>query len=93
MSLEKLQQFWIEAFHSNHDFKPVAKQSDKQSDKPQDENKLILDSIVSNGFKSDIIFHLLKNRMHEEEDIVRKLTGVMQFDITRNETKSVWSES
>ncbi|CAG2117388.1 unnamed protein product, partial [Medioppia subpectinata] len=42
-------------------------------------------------FKSDIIFHTLKNRMHEEKDIVRKLTGIMQFDITKDDTKSVWT--
>ena len=51
-----------------------------------------MDLIVCNGFKSDIIFHTLKNRMHEEADIVRKLSGIMQFDITKNDKKSVWSE-
>ena len=66
----------------------------QKSDKQKDETKaLIMDPlIVSNGFKSDIIFHTLKNRMHEEADVIRKLSGVMQFDITKDDRKSIWSE-
>ncbi|CAG2162700.1 unnamed protein product [Oppiella nova] len=88
VALEKLQQFWVETDKCNEDFKFISKGT---HDKPINGNQWDLFDFTSNGFKSDIIFHTLKNRMHEEEDIVRKLTGIMQFDITKDETKSVWT--
>jgi len=29
--------------------------------------------------------------MHEEEDIIRKLNGIIQFDITKSDKKSIWT--
>jgi hypothetical protein len=30
--------------------------------------------------------------MHEEKDIVKKLSGIMQIEITKDNKKSIWSK-
>lgn len=88
VALEKFQQFWVEAEKCNKDFKLIDKQLATDAD---DDSDALLEPFTCSGFKSDVIFHTLRNRMHEEEDIVRKLSGIMRFEITRNGSQSIWS--
>lgn len=50
-------------------------------------------SIPISGLKSDIVFTVFKNRMHEEPDLVRRLRVIFQFNITINgKIRAVWSK-
>ncbi|XP_054166065.1 uncharacterized protein LOC128963578 [Oppia nitens] len=94
VALEKFQQFWVESDNCNKDFKFIMKSKDETKSDDMviaNENHSLLDSFNCNGFKSDVIFHTLKNRMHEEKDIVKQLSGIMQFDINKDDIKSVWT--
>ena len=53
---------------------------------PQQENKYqaLFDSIPQNGLKCDVLFLVIKNRIQEEPEYVKKLRVVFQFNITKN---------
>jgi hypothetical protein len=53
----------------------------------------ILQSIPTDGLKSDIVFNIIKTRMNEEPDLVKAMKFLIQFNITKNgKIVSVWSE-
>ena len=60
-------------------------------DNDQDDEEL-LRSIPTTGLKSDIMFTIIRNRMHEEPEIMKRLTASYQFNILLNgQPKTVWS--
>ncbi|KAJ6219956.1 hypothetical protein RDWZM_005768 [Blomia tropicalis] len=58
----------------------------------EDEDKKLLSSIPISGLKSDLVFTLLRNRMHEEPDFIRRIRASYQFNITLNgKYKTTWT--
>lgn len=103
LAAQKLQQLWAE--EQNHRpgiaQDPLPTPTKSKSAAPaaasskalSPEDKTLLDSIPTSGLKSDIVFNVFKNRMHEEPDLVRRLRVIFQFNITKNgEQKAIWSE-
>lgn len=93
---QKLQQLWSEDepitpmsdHQQSKDNHPVANNND---DNDQDDEEL-LRSIPTTGLKSDIMFTIIRNRMHEEPEIMKRLTASYQFNILLNgQPKTVWS--
>lgn len=55
-------------------------------------DKALLDSVPISGLKSDIVFTLLRNRMHEEPDFIRRIRASYQFNITLNgKPQAIWT--
>lgn len=57
--------------------------SDDASSALNSQYKALLDSIPTSGLKCDILFLVIKNRIAEEPDYVKKLRVVFQFNITK----------
>jgi len=101
LAAQKLQQLWAE--EQNHrpgiaqDSLPTPSKSKSASSSSAPaaqtpEDKALLESIPTSGLKSDIVFNVFKNRMHEEPDLVRRLRVIFQFNITKNgEQKAIWT--
>lgn len=54
--------------------------------------KALLDSIPQSGLKCDILFLVIKNRIQEEPEYVKKLRVVFQFNITKNgQLAAIWT--
>lgn len=70
LAAQKLQQIWRENSETN------------QKNADDDEDRKLLESIPKTGLKSDLIFTILRNRMHEEPEFIRRMTAAYQFNIT-----------
>lgn len=101
LAAQKLQQLWAEEqVHRPglaQDSLPTPTKSKPQPaaapQAPSAEDKALFDSIPTSGLKSDIVFNVFKNRMHEEPELVRRLRVIFQFNITKNgEQKAIWSK-
>lgn len=103
MAAHKFQQFWSEEMinGSKKSLSQLVSQTGSGSttatpivssiDPAKD--SALLQSIPTDGLKSDIIFNIIKNRMNEEPDLVRAMKFVIQFNITKNgKIVAVWSE-
>lgn len=54
--------------------------------------KALFDSIPQNGLKCDILFLVIKNRIREEPEYVKKLRVVFQFNITKeSKVAAIWT--
>jgi hypothetical protein len=98
MAAHKFQQFWAEERESLKALSERIAQTSNQTPAvcPRDgrAEEALLQSIPTDGLKSDIVFNIIKARMDEEPDLVRALKFVIQFNITRNgKVVAVWSES
>lgn len=56
----------------------------KQQTKPANPHQALFDSIPQSGLKCDVLFLVIKNRIQEEPEYVKKLRVVFQFNITKN---------
>ena len=100
MAAHKFQQFWAEE-QMRGSLKALSEQVAQTSNQtpavcPRDgrPEEALLQSIPTDGLKSDIVFNIIKARMDEEPDLVKALKFVIQFNITRNgKVVAVWSES
>ncbi|XP_027195391.2 peroxisomal Multifunctional enzyme type 2 [Dermatophagoides pteronyssinus] len=88
---QKLQQLWSE----DEPITPIddnEHQQQNDNNKTDDEDDELLRSIPTTGLKSDIMFTIIRNRMHEEPEIMKRLTASYQFNILLNgEPKTIWS--
>jgi len=95
MAAHKFQQFWSEEIAKGTKISisdivaqntPIATSIDPAKD------EAILQSIPTDGLKSDIVFNIIKTRMNEEPDLVKAMKFVIQFNITKNgKIVSVWT--
>ncbi len=96
MAAHKFQQFWSEEMvkGTKRSLSDIVAQNTPITmsiDPAKDE--AILQSIPTDGLKSDIVFNIIKTRMNEEPDLVKAMKFVIQFNITKNgKIVSVWSE-
>lgn len=74
LAAQKLQEIWRE----NSD----SKTNQTNADVVDDDDRKLLESIPKTGLKSDLIFTILRNRMHEEPEFIRRMTAAYQFNIT-----------
>ncbi|KPM06335.1 SCP-2-like protein, partial [Sarcoptes scabiei] len=80
-AIHKLQQLWLENSNRTQSASPT-----------ENEDHDLLESIPVSGLKSDIVFSVLRNRMHEEPEFVRRITAAYQFNVTSNgELRAIWS--
>lgn len=96
LAAQKLQQLWSEEQASKTGDSldsTLLTPSQTSASINSEEDKALMDSIPTSGLKSDIVFNVFKNRMHEEPELVRRLRVIFQFIITKNgEQKAVWSK-
>ena len=50
----------------------------------ENQHQALFDSIPQSGLKCDVLFLVIKNRIQEEPEYVKKLRVVFQFNITKN---------
>lgn len=58
--------------------------SSERPSKPPSAYQALFDSIPQSGLKCDILFLVIRNRIQEEPDYVRRLRVVFQFNITKD---------
>jgi putative sterol carrier protein len=95
MAAHKFQQFWSEEMLNKRSISDIVAQTTatpivSSIDPANDE--AILQSIPTDGLKSDIVFNIIKARMNEEPDLVKAMKFLIQFNITKNgKIVSVWT--
>jgi len=96
MAAHKFQQFWSEEMVTKRSISDIVAQTTatpivSSIDPANDE--VILQSIPTDGLKSDIVFNIIKARMNEEPDLMKAMKFLIQFNITKNgKIVCVWSE-
>lgn len=65
--------------HQQHEQRPTPITTSKNM------HQALFDSIPQSGLKCDILFLVIKNRIQEEPEYVKKLRVVFQFNITKNQ--------
>lgn len=56
----------------------------KLGDMDPAQHQALLDSVPDSGLKCDIVFAVIKARIHEEQDLVKRLRAVLQFNILKH---------
>lgn len=66
--------------------------SQQETTRQTNPHQALFDSIPQTGLKCDILFLVIKNRIQEELEYVKKLRVVFQFNITKNgELAATWT--
>lgn len=68
------------------------KAKSQQSENNNNPHQALFDSIPQSGLKCDILFVVIRNRIKEEQEYVKRLRVVFQFNITKNgQLAAIWT--